>query len=163
MDTTTDPTKRPRLILISIILATLPCYLLGFVALGLAPTSPIPTPIPSATFFLQPATITPTLYAPETPTSSPTLEIITATPTFTTTPSPTPFLPATPTQTASPTLTPTETFTPTQTFTPTNTFTNTPTSTPTPSPTATETLTPTPSSTPTNTFLEDLLTQAAGG
>ena len=105
MNNTADPTARQRTILISIILATLPCYLLGFIALGLAPDPEPATPTASVTPSPELTTITSTLITPASPTLSPTPEIVTATPTFTTTPSPTPYLPATSTLTASPTFT----------------------------------------------------------
>lgn len=87
----------------------------------------------------------PTVDAP-----TPTLKIITETPTSTFTNTPT----STPTDmlTETPTFTPTNTFTNTPTSTPTSTFTNTPTSTPTSTFTNTATATPTSTFTNTPTF-----------
>ncbi len=160
-------TRKPiYTVLIAIILATIPCYCLGFIALSLRTSTGRPTPSPTFTAELTlaptetphgvggtsvPRTLepTPTQWYPPTftPTPSPTL-----TPTPTETPSPTPTETATPTET--PTLTPTMTATPTATPTPTATSTETPTLTPTMTitPTATPTLTPTPTATLTTTL-----------
>jgi hypothetical protein len=140
---------RRRLILISIILATIPCYCLGVVAVMLAPdtspvASPSPTfastatdafPLPSATLSIVTGTITNTL-------------TMTSSPTDTLTPSYTPSVTSTLTVFVSPTDTPsvTPSFTPSRTYKPssTPTWTFTPSRTPSPTNTPTVTITPFP-------------------
>ncbi|HEY88829.1 MAG TPA: hypothetical protein G4N98_03725, partial [Thermoflexia bacterium] len=54
-------TRKPiYTVLIAIILATIPCYTLGFIALSMHPTSPTPT-----------STVTPTLISTLAPTATP--------------------------------------------------------------------------------------------
>lgn len=136
------PPRRRTLyvVFISLILATLPCYVLGGVLLAAArPVGRIPaspTPFPTLT----PLGLTPVLL--------PTFTVPFG-PTETRHPTPTQWVPPTftPTATRTPTFTPTATATHTPTFTPTATATHTPT--PTPTITATATLTPTVSPVPT--------------
>jgi len=144
-----DPRARLRLILISIILGTLPCYCLGWVAVMIKPGPVTPAAIASTTaiFSLTPAFPSATLSL--TPT------IMTGTPSPTWTASATDYI--TPTSTFTPFMPPTYTFTPslTPTYTPTATATLTPTYTPTftltPTFTTSPTSTPTPTATPTYT------------
>jgi len=152
-------TRTLYVVFISVILATLPCYVLGGVLLALArPAVAVPgTPTPFILPTLTPLGLTPVggatptfPFGPtETRLPTPTQWIPpTFTPTFTPTPS------ATPTATATPTLTPTPTSTPTATPTGTPTF--TPTASPTPTytpipPTDTPTPTPSPTETPSAT------------
>jgi len=112
----TDPIKRLRVryILAAIALATLPCYLTGYIAAQWR-LSQTPTPTASAT------------------------STASATPTNTSTPTNTPTETPTPTHTS----TKTNTWTPTWTFTPTLTPSFTNSYTPTPLPTDTPTQTPT--------------------
>ena len=101
-------TRKPiYTILITIILATIPCYCLGFIALSLRPTArPVLTATP--TLMSTPApTDTPFVVGPGTTTPRP-LQ-----------PTPTQWFPPTFTPTATPTQTPTPTLTPTLTATPT--------------------------------------------
>lgn len=132
MIATPNPEKRQRLksTLIVIILATIPCYLLGLVIVWVgnsikARTTPTPV-ITSAN-----VTITPEYASPTLPQPSAIFDTSTPTPTETVGPSPTPsatyFIPS-----STPTLTPTPTYTPTVTFTVT--------ATPSPSDTATATM-----------------------
>ncbi|HNT77162.1 MAG TPA: autotransporter domain-containing protein, partial [Anaerolineae bacterium] len=96
-------------VLIAVIIATIPCYCLGFVALAMRPSSPSPTARPTLTATTPPkATSTPYLVGPGTSVPLKTLQ-------------------ATPTQWFPPTRTPT----PEPTFTGTATPTETPTPTPT--------------------------------
>lgn len=141
-------TRTLYVVFISIILATLPCYLLGGVLLAMArpaaPFPPSPTPFPTLTPLALTPVVLPTFTVPFGPTET---RLPTPTqwlpPTFTPTPT------ATHTATPSPTPSPTPTGTPTPTSTPTDTPTPTPT-TPTPTATpATPTDTPTPAHTPT--------------
>ncbi len=141
-------TRTLYVVFISIILATLPCYLLGGVLLAMArpaaPFPPSPTPFPTLTPLALTPVVLPTFTVPFGPTET---RLPTPTqwlpPTFTPTPT------ATHTATPSPTPSPTPTGTPTPTSTPTDTPTPTPT-TPTPTATpATPTDTPTPTHTPT--------------
>ncbi len=140
--------SRRRLQLTLVILATLPCYCLGFAAYFLRPDPNAPTATPTNTLFVM-ASETGTLGI-LTATGSLTPNILTSTvsPTGTITNTPTasqtPFLPATNTPTITATFTPTNT--PTHTFTPTSTATYTPTVTNTPF--VPPTFTDTPSSTP---------------
>ena len=109
--THTNPPRRIRrlhIILISITLATLPCYCLGIQTIRRAPPLVPPTTIPSLTPSRLPVTFVPS------PTGTPIPAYVTRTPT----PLPPFFTP----------------YTPTQTFTPEPTATNTPTPTKTPSP-----------------------------
>jgi hypothetical protein len=153
---TTDPFARSRLrkIIVAVIIATLPCYCAGFVAILLSPGNPLrgvgtPAQLPSRTpviYATQTATITLTLLPPTatlTPSQTPTLTTtgtttntptITHTPTDTNTPTPsnTPFLPPTSTNTPTYTATFTPTNTPTFTLTPTRTNIPEPSSTATP-------------------------------
>lgn len=149
-------------ILIVIILATIPCYCAGFIALAVYPrpqgaATTSPTPALSLTF-----TQTPYLVGPGTPQSDRTLQPTptqwfppTFTPTATATQTPTPT--DTPTQTPTPTATATWTATPTPTATGTATATPTPTSTWTPTPTFTPMVTETPTVTPTLTVTTPIL------
>ena len=127
--------QRLYVLLVGIILASVPCYCLGFAAISQAPPEETPTPTtPIETHQVTPSTSVPEINA--TPTSTATETI---------TPTSTRFSPPTPTITT--TFEPTETYTPT--FTPTFTLTPSPTNSATP--TATITPTPSPSSTPTST------------
>ncbi|MDX1377431.1 MAG: hypothetical protein R3307_01180 [Anaerolineales bacterium] len=142
-----DQLARRRLILLSIILATIPCYCLGVLAVMLAPdTSPTASPSPTfastATDAFPPPTSTLSIVT-GTMTDTPT---ITASPTDTQTPTYTPSVTSTETVLASPTDTPsvTPSFTPSHTFTPSFTPTRTSTPSRTPSPTNTPTVTITP-------------------
>ena len=133
---TSNPIARRRLILISIILATIPCYCLGGIAVMLAPDSSVtatPTEMPILATATQPLQI---------PTSSPGPAIISATP------SNTPTITPSPTNTSTPTFTPSITATWTATYTLTASLTFTPSYTPSLTFTPTETFTPTPSFTP---------------
>ena len=139
MSETPDARARRRLTLTVIILATLPCYCIGWIAMTLAPDKIQLTPTVTQTD-ISGTTATGTLSI-QTPTISLTPLIVTgtitntatftptATPTMTNTLSPTPFQPATGTYTStytpSPTITPSFTFTPspTNSFTPTASFT----------------------------------------
>src|SRR5512146_1833625 len=94
-----NPLARRRLILIAIVLATIPCYCLGGIALMLAP---------------QPGSVTPTATPTDTPTPTATG---TTTPTITSSPSPTGTVSPTPTITLTPTVTNTPFVPPTFTFT----------------------------------------------
>src|SRR5512146_914693 len=99
-----NPLARRRLILIAIVLATIPCYCLGGIALLFAPQpgSKTATPTPS-----DPPTVTETSIF----TSTPSL-----TPTTTETPTETPTITSTPTETLTPFVPPTNTPTATATF-----------------------------------------------
>jgi hypothetical protein len=154
---TTDPFARSRLrkIFAAVIVATLPCYCAGLVAILLAPGNPLrgvrtSTPLPSVTpiiYATQTSTLTliPPPYT-DTPTPSQT-----PTPTITATATDTPTITQTPTQTNTPTPSNTPFIPPTFTKTPnyTATFTPTPTSTITPTPTRTNTPQPSPTDTST--------------
>src|SRR5215510_3613998 len=91
MAESSDVRARRRLILISIILATIPCYCLGFVAWSLSPNPSRLTQTPTITGT---PTITPTGTV-ATPTTSGTPLIITSTVTNTLTLTPTPTLTST--------------------------------------------------------------------
>jgi hypothetical protein len=125
---------RLRFVLITIILATVPCYCTGLALVRFA-GGPKPAPPTSTPLWVQPATltaeaatalvpsftpifVTATFYTPPapswTPTDTNTPPPATLTPTPTTTPSPTPYPSDTPTPTPSETLPPTVTFTSTQ-------------------------------------------------
>lgn len=131
-----DPIKKRRLktTLIIVILATIPCYLLGLIIVwvgNVAKHNYTPTPTGEMIITNTPIFMTPTL-------PFPTALFATATPTLTPTKGPTPTASATyfiPSSTPSytPTLTPTASFTPTATFT--ATATQVPTETPTLEPT----------------------------
>lgn len=125
---------RTRSILIFIILATIPCYCLGFVLLqvGTNARERPATATPTVTGTIQPSD-TPAAASPS-PIIFPSATI-SLTPTVTWTPSMTPTLFQPPTRT--PSLTPTETMVPTATDTlvPTATWTDTPTPTQTDTPT----------------------------
>jgi len=131
-----DPIKRQRLkkTLIIVILATIPCYLLGLIIAWIGNTvKNQPTRTPTVEFVVtdNPIYMTPTLPVP-------TILFATFTLTLTPTEGPTPTPSATyfiPSSTSSRT----PTFTPTASFTPTATFTSTPEP---PTETPTETLTP---------------------
>jgi hypothetical protein len=114
-------TRTLYVVFISIILATLPCYLLGGVLLAMArpaaPFPPSPTPFPTLTPLALTPVVLPTFTVPFGPTE-------------TRLPTPTQWLPPT--------------FTPTPSRTPTPTATHTATPSPTPSPTSTGTATATP-------------------
>ena len=146
---TSDPFARSRLrkVLVAVILITIPCYCAGLVALLLAPGGPghpssTSTPLPS---------LTPVIFATQTPTTSftplPSIESATPsqTPTFTVTATTSNTPTITQTSTASTTPTPSNTpFIPptfTKTPLPTSTYTSTPsqTFTQTPPPSATDT------------------------
>jgi hypothetical protein len=151
-------TRTLYVVFISIILATLPCYLLGGVLLAMArpaaPFPPSPTPFPTLTPLALTPVVLPTFTVPFGPTETrlptPTQWLPpTFTPTPSRTPTPTATHTATPSPTPSPTSTGTATATPTVTLTPTVTPTATMTGTPTGTPTATPTDTPTPTHTPT--------------
>jgi len=132
MNFTSDGRLRVRYILITIILATLPCYCIGLVLVGTAGTredqitnTPSTSPTRTATISL---TVPPTRTLH--PTVSKTLQTSTLTPTGTATPtsSPTATFSDTSTATATPTLTetpvpPTDTPTPSETLIPTDTAT----------------------------------------
>ncbi|MHB8776773.1 MAG: hypothetical protein ACYC6R_03290 [Anaerolineales bacterium] len=139
LDSDTPRTRR-RMRILAVIIATIPCYCAGFIALSFAPdTRATATQTPS---------ITETLASPDQNLSlTPVIATDTITPTFTATP--------TPTESATPTVsfTPFQpaTDTPTFTSTPSNTPTLTPSSTPTPSNTPSNTPTFTPTQTPSNT------------
>lgn len=135
---TSNPIARRRLILLTIMLATIPCYCVGIIAISLAPDSSA-TATPSPTFANTATQPSPTLFV------SPTLEIITSTPTET------PTITPTATFTLTPSVTPTITATPTDLQPPTDIPTNTPTSTPSSTPTRTSTPTNTPTATATPT------------
>lgn len=135
---TSNPIARRRLVLLTIILATIPCYCVGVIAITLAPDSSA-TATPSPTFANTATQPSPTLFL------SPTLEIITGTVTDTPTNTPTS------TFTLTPSVTPTVTSTPTDLMPPTDTPTNTATFTPSYTPTATYTPSRTPTSTNTPT------------
>jgi hypothetical protein len=145
---TSDPFARNRLrkVLVVVILATIPCYCTGLVAVLLAPGNLIRSPgTPTPSYTWTPlVTLTPTINFTSLPfvtiTSGPTstttstgtatsTPTITPTPSITATPSPsnTPFMP--------PTFTKTPYYTATFTRTPTSTVTFTPTKTLGPSPT----------------------------
>lgn len=145
--------RRRRLytLLIAIVLATIPFYCAGAMAIRRAPPGGLSTRTPTSTATLRAATSTPpppTATRRRPPTSTPT---VTTTPFVPYTPTPS----YTPEPTATKTLVPTNTPKPTATNTPTATkvptATHTPTSTSTPTPTATNTSTPTATSTPTST------------
>lgn len=158
-------------VLIGIILLTLPCYIIGAIALAIAPKDHAPqaTVAPTATFLIlstinSPATSYPTVILVDTPTQFiPPSATVRRANTATFTPMPTGTLPptavssSTATATLPPTLTNTPptppTATPTDTATPerpTDTSTPSPTpAPPTPTATPTHTPTPTPSHTPT--------------
>jgi hypothetical protein len=154
---TSDPFARSRLrkVLVVVILATIPCYCAGLVAILLAPET-INRASGTPTFT---STWTPVVFASLTPSTT-----FTPLPFVTQTPS----LSPTATTTGTTTLTPTTTQTPTNTTSPTPsntpfippTLTNTPfyttTYTPTPVPTSTYTLTPTSPDTPSNTLTPTL-------
>ena len=165
---TSDPFARSRLrkVLVAVILATIPCYCAGLVAVLLAPgrpgqTSITPTLVSSWTPVVFVTRTPTTSYTPllptisATPSQTPTVtttatttntSTITPTPTISTTPTPTntPFLP--PTFTSTQSLPPTYTSTPipSATHTPLPTFTDTPISTDTPTATINPSITPTP-------------------
>jgi hypothetical protein len=138
-----DPRMRLRAILIIIVLATIPFYCVGLVAIMVVPDggkidqTPTFTVSPTSTFNLSVTPVLNTLTPSLTSTN-------TATPTQTGTPTITPTLFVPPSWTPSITSTPTWTMTftlvpPTATFTSTSTLTDTPVP---PTPTATETPTP---------------------
>lgn len=147
-------TARQRTIyslLAAVIIATVPCYILGFWALTIdfhpqpAPTPTVPptwTPLPPEPT----VTLTPTPTETPIPTGTPT-----ETPTLTPTPEETPTITETETPEETLTATPTDTPTGTATATPTGTATATPTGTPTGTATATPTGTATPTATATST------------
>ncbi|MFZ8844192.1 hypothetical protein [Thermoflexus sp.] len=150
-------TRTLYVVFISIILATLPCYLLGGVLLAMArpaaPFPPSPTPFPTLTPLALTPVVLPTFTVPFGPTETrlptptqwlPPTFTPTPTATHTATPSPTPSPP--PTETPTPTSTPTDTPTPTPTTPPPTATPATPTDTPTPI----HTPTPSPSPTPTS-------------
>jgi len=150
-------TRTLYVVFISIILATLPCYLLGGVLLAMArpaaPFPPSPTPFPTLTPLALTPVVLPTFTVPFGPTETrlptptqwlPPTFTPTPTATHTATPSPTPS--PTPTETPTPTSTPTDTPTPTPTTPPPTATPATPTDTPTPI----HTPTPSPSPTPTS-------------
>jgi len=125
-----DPIKKRRLktTLIIVILATIPCYLLGLIIVWVgnaAKHNYTPTPTNEMVVTNTPIFMSPTL-------PFPTALFATATPSLTPTKGPTPtasatyFIPS-----STPSHTPT--LTPTASYTPTATFTFTPTDTPTPS------------------------------
>ena len=128
MAESSDVKARRRLTLFTIFLATIPCYCLGFLAIGVAPNSSDLTPTVTATWTSTLTVIDNTLFTP-TISQTPVIitETITNTPTFT----------ATQTFTLTASFTPSMTFTPSQTNTNQPTFTNTATQTQTPSPTPT--------------------------
>jgi len=98
-------------ILIAVIIATIPCYCLGFVALAIRPSPLTPTPIPETTETAVPnASATPYEVGPGTGTPSKTLQ-----------PTPTQWFPPTRTPTPTATETPLPSMTPTDTPTPTPT------------------------------------------
>jgi len=143
-----SPRQRTRYgVLVSIIVATIPCYCIGGWALtrGL-PAAPLPAVVATATSRPLLPTVTP---LPPTPTSVP---LVTPIPTETLEPTPTQGPTATETPTATPVL-PTETPTPTETATvlPEPTLTPTGTATPTWTPTDTPIPMPTPVATATST------------
>lgn len=152
--------SRRRLTLTLIILGTLPCYCLGFLAYFLRPDPNAPAATPTNTLFVMPSETGTLSILTATGSLTPNILTETVSPTSTITNTPTssltPFLPATytPTYTQTPSFTPTSTPTPTRTFTPTMTntifvsptFTNTPSRTPTSiiqTPTSTPTASPT--------------------
>jgi len=150
-------TRTLYVVFISIILATLPCYLLGGVLLAMArpaaPFPPSPTPFPTLTPLALTPVVLPTFTVPFGPTETrlptptqwlPPTFTPTPTATHTATPSPTPS--PTPTETPTPTSTPTDAPTPTPTTPPPTATPATPTDTPTPI----HTPTPSPSPTPTS-------------
>jgi len=145
------PNTRRRMTILAVIIATIPCYCVGFIALSIAPNTRI-TPTPTVT--LSASEISPTVSATTavfTTTITPTFTI-TSTSTVTVTPTATVSFTPFPPITFSPTFTNTPTHT--ATFTVTNTFTPSATFTITPSPTFTPTVTntPTPSTTPSPTL-----------
>ncbi len=122
-------------VLISVIVATIPCYCIGAWALTQSyPAAPPPAIVATAT-----ETHTP---VPPTSTPVPTATSVTSMPTATLEPTPTQQPSATATPTALPTETPTFLPSPEPTMTPTGTATATPTDTPLPTATATATNTP---------------------
>ncbi|MBE0669856.1 MAG: hypothetical protein IH588_04645 [Anaerolineales bacterium] len=126
------PRTRRRMRILAVIIATIPCYCAGFIALSFAPDArATPTPTITETGVTPSATLI-FSFTPEIVTG-------TTTPTFTATPTPTE------------TLTPTLTLTPFQPPSSTPSSTNTPTSTPSDTPTSTQTPTITPTFTPTQT------------
>ena len=145
---TSNPLARRRLTLFIIILATIPCYCIGLVAISLAPdNSPTATPSPT---FAATATVPSLTFSPD-----PSI--------FTQTPSNTPTVTPTPTDTNTPTYTPSVTATETVFVPPTDTATNTMTFTPSPTwtPSSTPSRTPTPPNTPTATITSFPITTAA--
>ena len=144
-----DPRRRRRYaILAGVVVATLPCYCAGWIAIRRAPeVSLLPTETPTTVAIIQTLipsptdTITPTITL--TPSSTPT--------SFVPSPSPTPTETPTASDTPLPSDTPVPTNTPTHTPLPTATYTSTPIATDTPIPTSppptitfTPTVTPTP-------------------